>query len=55
MGFTVATCLGWSAVLSITFPRLKKAFTPAGAFGFYAALNVTAFGMILTKSLAFRC
>lgn len=46
MGFAVATCLGWAAVLSITFPRLLKAATPAGAFGFYAALNVTAFAMI---------
>lgn len=46
MSFAVATCLGWSAVLSITFPRLLSAFTPAGAFGFYAALNVIAFVMI---------
>jgi MFS family permease len=46
MGFAVATCLFWAAVLSITFPRVLAAFTPTGAFGFYAALNVTAFLMI---------
>lgn len=36
MGFAVATCLGWSAVLSITFPALLGAFGVTGAFGFYA-------------------
>ncbi|CCX07810.1 hypothetical protein FPQ18DRAFT_320635 [Pyronema domesticum] len=46
MGFAVATCLFWAAVLSITFPRLLAAFTPTGAFGFYAGLNVAAFVMI---------
>ncbi|KAF2083724.1 galactose-proton symport [Saccharata proteae CBS 121410] len=42
----VATCLFWAAVLSITFPRMLAVMTPTGAFGFYAALNVTAFVMI---------
>ena len=46
MGFAVATNLFWAAVLSITFPRLLAAFTPTGAFGFYAGLNVLAFVMI---------
>ncbi|OKL63218.1 hypothetical protein UA08_01311 [Talaromyces atroroseus] len=46
MSWAVATCLGWAAVLSITFPRMLKAMTPAGAFGFYAGLNVTALVMI---------
>jgi len=46
MSWAVATCLFWAAVLSLTFPRLIAAFTPNGAFGFYAALNVTAFVMI---------
>ncbi|KAF8250998.1 hypothetical protein K440DRAFT_596824 [Wilcoxina mikolae CBS 423.85] len=46
MGFAVATCLFWAAVLSITFPRLLAAFTPTGAFGFYAGLNIAAFVMI---------
>jgi MFS family permease len=36
MGFAVATCLGWSSVLSITFPSLLGAFGVVGAFGFYA-------------------
>lgn len=46
MSFAVATCLFWAAVLSITFPRILAAFTPTGAFGFYAGLNVVAFFMI---------
>ncbi|KAJ5735526.1 uncharacterized protein N7483_000651 [Penicillium malachiteum] len=46
MSWAVATCLGWAAVLSITFPRMLWAMTPTGAFGFYAALNVTALIMI---------
>lgn len=36
MAFAVATNLFWAAVLSLTFPRLLAAFTPTGAFGFYA-------------------
>lgn len=36
MSFAVATNLFWAAVLSLTFPRLLAAFTPTGAFGFYA-------------------
>lgn len=46
MAWAVATCLFWAAVLSITFPRLLLAFTPLGAFCFYAGLNVTALVMI---------
>lgn len=46
MAFAVATNLFWAAVLSLTFPRLLAAFTPTGAFGFYAGLNVAAFVMI---------
>ncbi|KAJ5609696.1 hypothetical protein N7528_010263 [Penicillium herquei] len=46
MSWAVATCLGWAAVLSITFPRMLWAMTATGAFGFYAGLNVTAFVMI---------
>jgi hypothetical protein len=30
MAFAVTTCLGWAAVLSITFPRMLLAFTPTG-------------------------
>lgn len=36
MGWAVATCLFWAAVLSICFPRILHAFTPTGAFGFFA-------------------
>ncbi|KAL8749747.1 MAG: hypothetical protein Q9199_007499 [Rusavskia elegans] len=46
MSWAVATCLFWAAVLSITFPRLLRAFHPVGAFSFYAGLNVTALCLI---------
>jgi hypothetical protein len=46
MAWAVSTCLFWAAVLSITFPRMLAVMSPPGAFGFYAALNVTAFVMI---------
>ncbi|KAI4235958.1 MAG: hypothetical protein L6R40_006326 [Gallowayella cf. fulva] len=46
MSWAVATCLFWAAVLSITFPRLLRAFHPVGAFCFYAGLNVTALALI---------
>jgi hypothetical protein len=46
MAWAVATNLFWAAVLSISFPRMLAALTPQGAFGFYAALNVTALVMI---------
>ena len=46
MAWAVATCLFWAAVLSISFPRIIRAFTVTGAFGFYAGLNVIAFIMI---------
>jgi len=46
MAFAVVTNLFGAAVLSLTFPRLLAAFTPVGAFGFYAGLNVTAFVLI---------
>ncbi|MCJ1477790.1 hypothetical protein MMC13_006463 [Lambiella insularis] len=47
MAWAVATCLGWAAVLSITFPSLLAAFGVTGAFGFYAGTNVIALGMII--------
>ncbi|KAL1853479.1 hypothetical protein Plec18170_005476 [Paecilomyces lecythidis] len=46
MSWAVATCLGWAAVLSITFPRMLAVMTPTGAFCFYAGLNVVALVMI---------
>ncbi|KAF8636121.1 hypothetical protein AX17_003776 [Amanita inopinata Kibby_2008] len=46
MAWAVSTNLFWASVLSLTFPRLLATFTPTGAFGFYAGLNVLAFVMI---------
>ncbi|KAI1817204.1 sugar transporter-domain-containing protein [Poronia punctata] len=46
MGFSVATCLGWAAVLSITFPLILQELGTVGAFGLYAGFNVAAFFMI---------
>lgn len=46
MGWAVATCLFWAAVLSMSFPLILARFTPTGAFGFYAGLNVLAFCLI---------
>ncbi|KAF4126205.1 Sugar (and other) transporter [Geosmithia morbida] len=46
MSFAVATCLGWAAILSITFPFLLERASTVGAFGMYAGLNVVAFIMI---------
>lgn len=46
MGWAVATCFFWSAVLSISFPALLAQVGEVGAFGFYAGLNVAAFIMI---------
>lgn len=46
MGFAVATCLGFSALLSITFPFLLESLQTVGAFGLYAGFNALAFVMI---------
>ena len=46
MGFAVATCLGWAAVLGITFPFLLKETGTVGAFCFYAGLNFVAFWLV---------
>ena len=46
MGWAVATCLFWAAVLGLTFPKILQAFTPTGAFGFFAGLNILALIMI---------
>lgn len=42
MGWAVATCLFWAGVLGLTFPKILETFTPTGAFGFFAALNILA-------------
>lgn len=47
MGFAVATCLFWAAVLGTSFPFLLNRTGTIGAFGVYAGFNVVAFIMIL--------
>ena len=47
MGFAVATCLFWAAVLGTSFPFILRKFQTVGAFGLYAGFNVVAFFMIL--------
>ncbi|KAF3010806.1 hypothetical protein E8E13_008347 [Curvularia kusanoi] len=39
MSFATATCWGFNFLLSLTWPALVEAFTPQGAFGWYAAWN----------------
>jgi sugar porter (SP) family MFS transporter len=46
MGWAVATCFFWAAVISMSFPLIIAKFQPQGAFGFFAAMNVLAFIMI---------
>jgi len=36
----------FAGVLSLTFPRMRTVMTSTGAFGFYAGLNLIAWGMI---------
>ncbi|KAH9839427.1 uncharacterized protein C8Q71DRAFT_846982 [Rhodofomes roseus] len=57
MGFATAVLWFFNFVVAITFPRLLGAFTPTGAFGWYAAWNVFGFFVILlfvpeTKALS---
>jgi len=46
MGWAVATCLFWAGVLGLVFPKILETFTPTGAFGFFAGLNMLALVMI---------
>ncbi|KAJ6130601.1 Major facilitator superfamily domain general substrate transporter [Penicillium capsulatum] len=46
MAWAVATNNFWAAILSLTFPYMLRAFTPQGAFGFYAGLNIIALVLI---------
>ncbi|KAI0139603.1 general substrate transporter [Hypoxylon sp. NC0597] len=46
MGFAVATCLFWAAVLSMTFPFILDRLQTVGAFGLYAGFNFVAVIMI---------
>ncbi|KAF7305929.1 Facilitated glucose transporter [Mycena chlorophos] len=47
-GMAWAVCINntFAGVLSMTFPRMQSVMTPTGAFGFYAGLNLIAWGMI---------
>jgi hypothetical protein len=40
------TDLCLAGILGLTFPRMQNVMTPTGAFGFYAGLNLIAWGMI---------
>ncbi|ORY86659.1 and other transporter-domain-containing protein [Leucosporidium creatinivorum] len=58
VGMSYATALTWlfNFILALTFPRLLDAFTPSGAFGWYAAWNMIGWTLVLffvpeTKSL----
>ena len=46
MGFAVATCLFWAAVLGMTFPFLLRSTGTVGAFACYAAFNFVALILI---------
>ncbi|KAF5024657.1 hypothetical protein F66182_3279 [Fusarium sp. NRRL 66182] len=47
-GMAWAVCINntFAGVLGLTFPRMTSVMTPTGAFGFYAGLNLIAWGMI---------
>ncbi|KAI9146739.1 Polyol transporter 5 [Paramyrothecium foliicola] len=47
-GMAWAVCINntFAGVLGLTFPRMKTVMTATGAFGFYAGLNLIAWGMI---------
>ncbi|KAK7205348.1 MFS sugar transporter [Myxozyma melibiosi] len=47
MSFATATTWFFNFILSLTWPRLQKAFTTQGAFGWYAAWNVIGFFLVL--------
>jgi hypothetical protein len=46
MAWAVATNNFWASVLSLSLPRMLRAFTTQGTFGFYAGMNFLAFWMI---------
>ena len=49
MGMSLATATTWffNFVLSITWPSLQNAFTPQGAFSWYAGWNIVGFFAVL--------
>jgi len=49
MSFATATCWGFNFILSLTWPPLVEAFSPEGAFAWYAVWNF--FGFVYTYFL----
>ncbi|PWN32732.1 sugar transporter [Meira miltonrushii] len=49
MTWAVSVCWFFNGILSLTFPELLVAFTPTGAFSWYAAWNI--FGFVYTYFL----
>jgi hypothetical protein len=49
IGMSLATATTWffNFVLSVTWPSMQAAFTPQGAFGWYAAWNVVGWWLVL--------
>ncbi|KAG5359985.1 Arabinose-proton symporter [Yarrowia sp. C11] len=47
MSFATAVCWLFNFILAVTWPSLLAAFTPQGAFGWYAAWNVVGFFLVL--------
>lgn len=47
MSLATATTWFFNFVLSITYPSLQTAFTPTGAFGWYAGWNIVGFVAVL--------
>ncbi|ODV77181.1 uncharacterized protein CANTADRAFT_27107 [Suhomyces tanzawaensis NRRL Y-17324] len=47
MSFATATCWFFNFILAFSWPEMMQAFTPTGAFGWYAAWNVIGFFMVL--------
>jgi hypothetical protein len=53
MAFAVTTCLGWAAVVSITFPRMLIAFKPTG--GMFFSLSFRAGLIFCVNSIRLLC
>lgn len=49
IGMSLATATTWffNFVLAVTWPSLQQAFTPQGAFSWYAAWNIVGFFLVL--------
>jgi sugar porter (SP) family MFS transporter len=47
MGFATATCWFFNFILAFSWPRMKNAFHPTGAFMWYAGWNIVGFFMVL--------